>query len=276
MSRSLINFRSEQIALGICSDRIGVVRQKSGWQNRKQTPEQGVIDVPQDAVADGWQPALDIVERWIGEYKIRNASATLTLSNRFARFALVPWSVQVKRSDEEASLARARFENQYGDMTGWTIQLDTGRYGAARIACAIETKFIEHLRSLFSTQRIVCPVVQPYFVTGWNRWHRQFGKTANALFACAESQVVVMAARKAGQWHSVRAVHGKDNAQSLQVLLEREVLLQGFAEMPQIRIHAPSLRSTDTAVWPQQMRLLGSDVTVSEAALAMALSGVGA
>ena len=264
----------EQLLLSICPDRIGVVRRKPGWNKRRQPFDQGVIHVPQETAAEGGHRVLDTVERCIRECKIRNASAALILSNHFTRFALVPWSAQVKRSDEEATLARARFESQYGDMSGWTIRLDSGRYGVARIACAIETEFLDQLHRLFDTHRIACPVVRPYFVAGWRRWHRQFGK-ADALFASAESQTVVLAAMKGGQWHSVRAVHGKDEAQSLQVLLEREALLQGFTGIPQIGIQAPSLRATDTAAWPQSMRLLEPGQMVSDAALAMAWSGDG-
>lgn len=262
----------ESISLGICPGRIGVVRRKSGWINRKLPPAQGVIDVPMDANVEAWCPALDSVERWIEEYKIKHASAALTLSNRFTRFALVPWSAQVTRPDEEAALARARFESQYGDMSGWSIQLDPGRYGAARIACALETGLLDNLRRLFVANRITCPVVQPYFVAGWNRWHRRFGKS-DALFASAESQMVVMAAMKGGQWQSVRAVRSKLDAQSIQVLLEREALLQGFVELPRINIDAPSLRAADSAAWPEPMRLLENDGSASEAALAMDLAG---
>lgn len=272
MSHSRIRAGSERISLGFCPDRIGVVRRKAGWKNRKQPPEQGVIDVPQATTTEGWQPGLDIVGRWLEEYAITNVSAALTLSNRFARFALVPWSSQVNRSEEETALTRARFESQYGDMTGWTVRLDPGRYGEARIACAMETELLDSLRSLFAAHRITCHTVQPYFIASWNRWCRQFGKT-DGLFAIVESQMVVMASIRAGCWQSVRAVHGTEDAQSLHVLLERETLLQGFTGMPQTRIYAPSLRDTDISAWPEQMRLLEPAETASEAALAMALSG---
>lgn len=272
MSRSRIRAGGERISLGFCPDRIGVVRRKAGWKNRKQPPERGVIDVPQATTTEGWKPGLGIVRRWLEEYEITNVSAALTLSNRFARFALVPWSPQVNRSDEEAALTRARFESQYGDMAGWTVRLDPGRYGEARIACAMETELLDSLRSLFVAHRIACHTVQPYFVASWNHWCRHFGQT-DGLFAIAESHTVVMASIKAGCWQSLRAVHSEEDAQSLHVLLEREMLLQGFTGMPRTRIHAPSLRSADISAWPEQMSLLEPGGTVSEAALAMALSG---
>lgn len=272
MSRSRIRVGSERISLGFCPDQIGVVRQKTGWKNRKQPPERGVIDVPQATIMEGWKPGLDIVGRWLEEYAITNVCAALTLSNRFVRFALVPWSPKVNRSDEEAALTRARFESQYGDMTDWTVRLDPGRYGEVRIACAIETAFLDSLRSLFTAHRIACHAVQPYFVASWNRWCRQFGQT-DGLFAIAESHTVVMASIKAGCWQSLRAVHSAEDAQSLHVLLERETLLQGFIGVPQIRIHAPSLRGADISAWPKQMRLLEPEGAASETALAMALSG---
>lgn len=271
MSRSqMIKVGSERISLGLCPGRIGVVRRKMGWKNRKQLPECGVINVPQVTTTEGWKPGLDIVERWLEKYEITNVTAALTLSNRFARFALVPWSSQVNQSEEETALTQARFENQYGDMTGWTVRLDSGRYGEVRIACAMETKLLDSLRSLFAARRIACHAVQPYFVASWNRWHRQFDQT-DGLFAIAESQMVVMASIKAGGWQSLRAVHSTEDEQSLHVLLEREALLQGFTGMPQTRIHAPSLRGADISAWPEKMRLL--EPADFEAALAMALEG---
>jgi hypothetical protein len=274
-----IKFHSERISLGICPGQIGIVRRKSGVLGRRQSrrlpPEQFVINVPDTMTVPGWKPAVDMIKQWINEYAIHDVSAILTVSNQLARFALVPWSAHVVSAAELAALARARFETQYGDMAEWTIRLDPGQYGAARVACAMETEFLDSLRSLLDSKRITCSALQPYFIARWNRLeHKHWPPVkSDVVFAVAESQTVTMATIKSGQWQSVRTVRDHADARSLQVLLERETLLQGLVDTPSIRIDAPALRASDSAMWPDYMRLIESDSDEMETALAIALAG---
>ncbi|MDD5248616.1 MAG: hypothetical protein PHY45_06510 [Rhodocyclaceae bacterium] len=193
----------------------------------------GAVGVSPQTSSALWQAPLAALERWLSDAKLRRAAASLVLSNRFVRFALVPWSGVPARPDEEAELALACFEPRYGDMTGWTVQMEASAYRAPRIACAIETEFLGAAQQVFGKHRLLCAAVRPAFVAGWNRHQRGLKHAKlrdDGLFAMAESETLVMASCRAGVWHSVRSVALRRGQRDVWKLLDREKLLQGYSE----------------------------------------------
>lgn len=204
----------------------------------------------------------------------RRAKATLVLSNRFVRFALMPWSDAAGSTEEENALAQACFESRYGDMTGWTIRFDAGEYGKARIACAVETAQLDAYRELCSRHWLACQGVRPAFVAAWNRYRRDFERDVgkeDAIFAMAESGTLVMASRRAGTWHSLRSTAMRDETSELTALIEREAVLQGFAAMPPVWIVTPGKTGCDPAVLWKENRQLRAIENVAPAVTTTAL-----
>lgn len=223
--------------------------------------------------ADDWASRLQPFATWLDQAKLGKLSATLQVSNRHARFALMPWSDDVAGIEEEQALAQACLETQYGDVSDWTFRLDAGRYGEARLVCAVETSLLEALRQILEPRDIRCSLIQPYFATCWNRWQREITKDiSDFCFAVAEGDVVVLATCKEGRWHSVRTV-GYLDIDLVPTLAEREALLQGFTQPLPVYLHSPGLDANRCKQWRERCHLLDLPANVSNPVLAMASLG---
>lgn len=234
-------FRTERLSIALCPEQVAVLRSPRG--KRAVPSEPLLLAVLPEADAPLWKGAVAALADGLQALPTRRASATLVLSNRFARFALLPWAAAAQGEAEAHALAAACFESLYGDMTGWVFSFDDGAYGSPKLACAIEASFLEGLKGAFDARGVSCPRVEPYFVTCWNRW-RNAVKAGDALFAVTESGATVIATLQAGQWHSVRTQSGSPDWTGLSGMMSRESLLQGFAEPPAGWLHAPALDSS--------------------------------
>lgn len=249
---------TERLVVGLCPAQVGLIRVRSTWRNREAAHRTFEVAAPADDKAV-WQGPLDGLAAWLAGDPPRHVKATLVLSNRFVRFALVPWSDAASSTEEENALAQACFESRYGDMTGWTIRFDAGEYGKARVACAFETAQLDAYRELFSRHGLACQGVRPAFVAAWNRYRRDFERDVgkeDAIFAMAESGMLVMASRRAGAWHSLRSTAMRDDGGELPALIEREAVLQGFAAMPPVWIVTAGRPGRDLAALPKENRRL--------------------
>ncbi len=273
----MLRLPTERLSIALCPALVGVEHVRTSW--RHEESQQARIDVaPQEAGKPAWQGAVDELAGWLGGQALRSATATLVLSNRFVRFALVPWSETIGSPEEETELAQACFESRYGDMAGWTVRLDTGHYGQPRIACAVEAALIGAARQALALHNLECRAVRPAFIAGWNRFRRELDRSMDSgdgIFAMAESDTVVMATRRAGTWHSLRSVAAHVDARALSQLIEREALLQGFAESPPAWVSMPGLANRDieaSADWNKLLHVVGS-ADADGAALALARWG---
>jgi hypothetical protein len=199
----------------------------------------------------------------------------VVLSNRFVRFACVPWSEAIADEGELQTVAGLVLESCYGDMTGWTVSLDNGDWGEARLACAVENALLVRLRDAMEAARVDCPCIEPYFVTCWNRWCGAL-PVGDALLAVAEPQgPTVVASFRSSAWHSVRSAGGGPGVASLRRLLNREALLQGFESMPECWLHCPSLASDCAELADTSICVLVPQKRDASMAMTMALVGSG-
>lgn len=224
--------RTERLAVSLLPASVGVALASRGWGPPRRV-ERAVLEVkPQEAGTSAWKAPLDVLSAWLKDRNPRGAKTRLVLSNRFVRFALMPWAPTADAA-EERELALACLESRYGDMAGWTPQLDRGRYGLPRLVCAIETELLEKAREALAAYGLRCDGIVPAFVAGWNRCRKGLSKELGAgagVFAVVESDNLVMATCRAGNWHSARATALRKGFREVPALLEREALLQGFAD----------------------------------------------
>jgi Tfp pilus assembly protein PilN len=259
----VLRLPTERLAIALCPDRIGIARKPAVWGRRPLS----VLSIATGA--EEWQPALDALAGWIETEEGKVASATVTVSNRWARFALMPWSDEVGSEDEEQALGRACLESAYGDLNGWTLGLAQGRYGQPRIVCALETAFLQRLRSILREHDITCRGIWPYFLPAL-RQAQPLLLAAVGFLAVAESETVVLASARHGRWHSLRSARSTLSPATLVQLLEREPLLQGIAEKPALGVVAPGM---DQAEMPT-VTLLRQETMASTPAEIMALETV--
>lgn len=232
---------TERIIVALCPDEVAL---RSVGRKGEAVGEVATVKTEIKADAPLWSGALEALAELLPpkmeprSFFSRRPKFSVIVSDRFARYAVLPWSATVRRDAEWQALAQAYLESQYGDMTGWTIRIDDRGYGIPRLACAIDSGLLEALRALLTERRLSCPHVESFFVSCWNRWCREV-VSEDAVFVTQASGMSVLASRKAGLWHSVR-MQGGLTAETLPQAIRREALLQGFPALPPAQVYVPS------------------------------------
>lgn len=272
---------SEGLAIGLCPDTVGIAR-LGGWRYARVSGHE-LIDVA-EPTTDGLA-AVAALDHWLGQTRPsptklgrwRKAPARVVLSDRLVRYARIPWSGGALSRQEEATLTLACFEERYGDMSGWTLRSEPGRYGQNRLAGAVPAALIDALQGVLRTHRMVCEGVSPYFTVCWNRWRRDIAKqsgSTDALFAVADFGTVVIGVFNGadGDWRTLRSLRAATSEGDLAQVLAREAVLHSLPEQPATWVHSPQPGVfgpptgnlhvlTAPATWP--------------APIVMAMSGVG-
>ena len=225
------------------------------------------------AITDGncWQQALDALSTWL-THKTRPVHLRLILSDQFVRYALIPWSPGVTSPMEMERLGRAYLEQWHGTMENWQISIDHGEYGLPRLVCALPSAFQNALMKTLEQGNNQYAEITPYLVTCWNRWRHNI--PSDALLAIAEnSGPAMLLSIRGGIWQNVRLVSGPQNQESLERLLTREALLQGFETAPATWIHCAGL--PDSGRRKTNSTMLDATSPVNQPALDIACVGAG-
>lgn len=103
---------------------------------------------------------------------------TCVLGGPLVRHRIVPWSDALASPAQRQVLATSCFLDAYGDMArAWTVREHGAgpaqRYGAATLACAIDTAVLDGLTTLARERRLRLASVQPSLVHAHNRVRRQ-------------------------------------------------------------------------------------------------------
>lgn len=195
------------------------------------------IEVSPDAGAPAWSAPIAALAGWLAQHG--PCRLDIVLSNRFVRFACLPWSDVVTGEEALKTLARLAMESHYGDMAGWTLVVDDAPWGRPRLACSVEDLLLQQFHEVVMQAGSRCQSIVPQFALCWNRWQPGFAET-DALLAVAEADVpAVIATIRGGDWQAVRTLGGIRDGEALQASLAREALLQGFETAPAQRVHAP-------------------------------------
>ena len=220
--------------------------------------------------------------RVLAERGIANRSASVVLSNRFVRYALVPWRDAVTNRKERVQLARHCFRNIYGDTAdGWEIRLSDGGFRRNAIASAVDNDFLAELRRVFAARRIELASVEPCFMSVCNRFRKEFESRDRACLAVVERGRATLGVFDGNNWQVLAARRVPDGKiDSLATVLTQELQSAGMDAMP-AKIHVVTIDApqTDTTMPGGTLRtlrlkaLLGFS-PIEDAGFAMALCGV--
>ena len=161
----------------------------------------------------------------LGELARRSAGRklTLVLSNRYLRYAILPWTQTLRTEDEWLAYARHVFASTCGPQSSsWEIRIcDTGRK-AARLACAFDAALLLALRAVEGLAS-----VQPYLMWAFNARRAAFDGEP-AWFVLQEPGRLLIGLIAYGQWRSVRARQIDPHwREALPLLLDREAYMAG-------------------------------------------------
>lgn len=180
----------DTVHVGVCPDRLLFARYAKGLRPRLRTTE--TLRLPAEALKPAWRTPMAALRETLSE-RAGLSSMVVVLSNHFVRYALLPWSRELRSDAEWLDLARHVFVSTHGPIaTGWDLRVSAHRGEGPRIASAVDAELIEALYDACRTAGVVPMSVQPYLMTALNRAREAFVQ-GPAWFALSEPGRLAMA-----------------------------------------------------------------------------------
>jgi hypothetical protein len=203
-----------RLARGIRSKWFGT----TGWSGELDTDAQ-------------WQPSLGLLDAMLAEAEWQGSAARVVISDRWVRYAMVPYAAALGSASEQLTHARHVFAGIYGEVVDqWTVTLADSRPGIPRVACAVPTTFIEELSAILTRRKIPLKSLQPQLVCAYNHWRAQL-PDGGAWFVSIEPGSLAAARLGTGGWDRVHSVRiGADWATELR-------RLQTFGRLASVQAH---------------------------------------
>ena len=236
----------ERLLIGLAPDSVSLLRLSGGAKPRALDKRTLACDA---AAGEPWEGAAAALARLAGEFAKASARVTVVLSNHFARYALVPWSEDLGKADEQTAFARFCFAKIHGERSkDWDLRLSPGDSGSARVASAVDTPLVRAIGSAFSS-RAKLVSVQPYLMSAFNRARTRLA-TARAWLLLVEPGRTCLARLEQGRWAAVRNSRGDSSApQQWAGLLDRERHLAGGDPAAEtVHVHARGWKDSSASV----------------------------
>jgi hypothetical protein len=104
----------------------------------------------------------------------RGSRLICTVGGGAARYRIVPWVDALGSAAQRQLLAQQCFVEAFGEAArSWTVRQHATRYGAATLACAIDTALLSRLAALTGERGLKLISVQPSLMRDFNASRRQ-------------------------------------------------------------------------------------------------------
>lgn len=203
----MLRLSRERLLVSLEPAAVCWVRLRGAWRPR--------IDGKRSVEADPafgqepWQGALAALRGEAESLRAAPLDVTVVLSNHFVRYALVPAPQGAANEAEELALARFQFAKIHGERArSWEVRLAPERFGAARLACALDAGLTESLKACFpkgAKPRLVS--VQPYLMSAFNHWRARVPEQG-AWLLLVEPEHACLGLRAGGAWQAVQNHRG--------------------------------------------------------------------
>jgi hypothetical protein len=183
--------------------------------------------------AQPWGPALFALETALPALAKGPTVATVVLSNRFVRYAVVPWRAGLADAQEDLSYARHCFTKVYGKAAAqWEMRLSRQPADMPRVASAVDPELLDGLRSVCRRAGVRLGSIQPHLMVGFNRARGQL-RHRSAWLTLLEPGHLCLTLLHNGHWSRVRNLRIEGSwREELPWLLEREAFLADDAGVP--------------------------------------------
>ena len=117
------------------------------------------------------QLSLDSFETELDRLALRRgARLTCVVAGEGVRYRIVPWSDELVSPQQRQVFVRHCFTEAFGEAAhDWTVRAHPARYGAATLACAIDTAVLDRLDALAQARHLSLVSVQPSLTHAHNQ-----------------------------------------------------------------------------------------------------------
>lgn len=154
-----------------------------------------------------WQPILNGLRNYLQQLDGNSGSMPIrfTLSSRWCRMMMVPWSDALLDKISAADFLQSQFLALYGDAAReWTFTTDDAPYGQTRLACGIERELLQSLQQLAIESKHWCQSVEPVISIAWRTIAHLLGQDTRAI-AIVEPGQLSMASMARGRIAAVQS-----------------------------------------------------------------------
>ena len=181
-----------------------------------------------------WAAAAAAFQKQSASWLTYSSDVSVVLSNEFVRYALIPPTAGVNGEAEALALARFHFGKIHGSRAqAWDMRLSPAPRGASRMAAAVDSTLIKHVRDCFPHgAQARLQSVQPWLMAAYNSARGQV-PGAGAWLLLMEPERACVALLSGSTWKSVQNIRvDRQDADHGATLLERERMRLDGAPAP--------------------------------------------
>lgn len=193
---------SERIGVALSPSQLNAAVWAHGW-SREPAERAALRCAAPAAGAARWAPAVESLREWLAARPARRAELHLVLSNRFVRYAVLPWCEGVVTRAEREAQARHQLRATYGDAAdAWHVRVADGGHGEPALVCAVDRALLDALQATAEASRVRLAAVQPLLMLAFNRFRRELGREACLLVL--EPGALCCAVWSGNRWQAVQ------------------------------------------------------------------------
>jgi hypothetical protein len=193
----------DEIGVHLAPKRLCLVRLRRGLRPALVAE----LEQPVEAKAIGhWSSALDALDQLLSASEWRGAALRVVLSDCWVRYAVVPWSPDLKSPQERFGHACQLLASLYGDaVRGWDVRLSEAPPQHARVACTAPVNLLEDVRSLCARHSVKLLSLQPQLIAAYHNWRHRL-PSSGAWFVTVGAGTLAAACLGEHAWERVYTV----------------------------------------------------------------------
>lgn len=171
---------------------------------RPGASDQGIVPCAADDPARPWAAACATLAGLLSEHMRRGLRLSVVVSDRLARYQLLPWRPGIVTRAEWRAYAMHRFESVYGEaMRSWRLKIELVPPGNPSLACAVDAELVEALRAVAAANTSRLIAVRPNYVSLFSQ-RRHALRGDHLWFGTVEPHHVCLGVLTAHTWRAIR------------------------------------------------------------------------
>lgn len=227
-----------RVYIALTPERISLVKMGRGLKPKLQVQiDDAIQPLPSQPL---WQAAVDKLAQVLAQPEWHNADADIVLSNRLARFAVIPPNAQLRKYSAQEAFARHVLSQTYGGIVSqWVLRIQHGKASEPWLVSAIDQSLLDSLKLICTGNKLKLDQVAPWLVPVFNRFGKQI--TADPAWLVINEPGTSLCTLIKGGEISCMSNLGHGSIDELPVLLDRENLVSGLSEpCKKVYFHAPA------------------------------------
>lgn len=216
---------TDKLQVTLCPDRMELVRSSGGLRSRILESQTIPCDTRQNDPL--WAAAVAALKQRLLTLPTKH-HVTVTLSNHFVHYALVPWSDALVNDEERLSLARICFEKTYGDLARhWAVRVSHAGYGQPCLASAVDQALVDGIQNAFTSSHSRLVSLQPSLMTVLNRFRKKFKGKDSMILVVEPGRACLLREGVRGLVEIKSLTIGAKLPEELDILMARESIMHG-------------------------------------------------